>query len=194
MTTGQLVHTYTHTHTYVHVYVCVCICMRSSFLLFGCLIKIKGTAATEFPSFAIPAVKDGLGFIEWNGDTLGQMERYQRPTPLPNNTQESADWSRYVGGLYGGPLVVYGGANGGGSSPHPPAAVLSPTSQFDVGRLMHINDAGGDRVVGGVQGMITSLPQGYSLAFLLSGHTAGVSSSMVRASLVTASCEDDVAY
>ena len=80
-----------------------------------------------------------------------------------------------MGGLVAGPLILYGGVEGAGSKDHPPALVLGPSSQFDVARLMRV----GGRLVGGVQGMIASIPPGYEVSFLVSGKT-GVNAAMVH--------------
>jgi hypothetical protein len=131
-----------------------------------------GSTCTEFPSFAPPTASAGLGFVTWNGDTLGSMEHLRRPVPQPAGVPtSSADFSQYIGGLVSGPLVLYGGADGGASSDHPPAVVLSPANEFDVARLMHTSSGSKEatRIVGGAQGMITSLPGNFTLRFLLSG-------------------------
>ena len=88
--------------------------------------------------------------MTWDGDTLGSMEHMARPIPmLAGRSALSADFSQYVGGLVSGPLILYGGADGGASADHPPALVVGPASEFDVGRMMHVQDE--DRIVGGVQ-------------------------------------------
>eukprot|EP01043_Picozoa_sp_COSAG02_P038845 COSAG02_NODE_3026_length_7517_cov_4.200593_4_plen_981_part_00 len=140
---------------------------------------LAASTATEFPSFPPPDNGAGLGFITWNGDVLGSNEHLHRPVPQSTGGAKSADFKQYVGGLVSGPLVIYGGPDGGASSDHPPAVVLSPANEFDVARLMHQVDggAGMTRIVAGVQGMITALPANFTLRFVLSGRE-GVNAAM----------------
>jgi hypothetical protein len=134
---------------------------------------MAASTSTEFPAFDVPAPEAGLGFVTWNGDELGGNQHIGRPVALADNVQRSVDFKSYVGGLVGGPLILYGGPDGGGSRDHPPAVVLGPSNEFDVLRLMHV----GDRIVAGAQGMISELPSNYTMRVLLSGRD-GINAAM----------------
>ena len=131
---------------------------------------VWGRVSTEFPSFEVPSA--GLGFVEWAGDALGHMPRINRP--------RVANWSNYIGGLTGGPLLVIEG-DSEGQKDHPSALMIAPSEAFTVARLMHVGpegelvsvtSAGSDsRIVGGAQGMTASFPTGYKMSFLLSGRS-----------------------
>lgn len=140
---------------------------------------LAASTATEFPSFPPPRPAFGLGFITWNGDALGSNEHLHRPVPHSTGSASSADFKAYIGGLVSGPLVLFGGADGGASSDHPPAVVISPANEFDVTRLMHTHGEPGQstRIVAGAQGMIKTLPASFTLRFLLSGRE-GVNAAM----------------
>ena len=133
---------------------------------------VWGRVSTEFPSFEVPPHEAGLGFVEWAGDALGNMPRVNRP--------HVANWSNYIGGLTGGPLLVIEGDHEG-EKDHPRALMIAPSEAFTVARLMHVGpqgelisvtSAGSDsRIVGGAQGMTASFPRGYKMSFLLSGRS-----------------------
>jgi hypothetical protein len=134
---------------------------------------VWGRVSTEFPSFEVPSHEEtGLGFVEWAGDALGHMPRINRP--------RVANWSNYIGGLTGGPLLVIEG-DSEGQKDHPSALMIASSEAFTVARLMHVGpegelvsvtSAGSDsRIVGGAQGMTTSFPTGYKMSFLLSGRS-----------------------
>ena len=120
--------------------------------------------STEFPSFVLPPAGSaaGLGFVSWNGDALLGMHQLERPA----GPGQSADFSRWTGGLVSGPMLMF--ANG--SSPkraRADAIMLGASSAFKVGVLSR----SGTRLVAGAQGMVQALPPGYELRFALAGGT-----------------------
>ena len=89
---------------------------------------VWGRSSTEFPSFEVPPPEAGLGFVEWAGDALGHMPRINRP--------RVANWSNYIGGLTGGPLLVIEGDQNG-QRDHPSALMIAPTEAFTVPSPRH---------------------------------------------------------
>lgn len=113
----------------------------------------------------------GPGLLTWNGGTLhgGPGAHGSMAQILP----QPADLSQWNGGLAGGPLVFFDGA----AALDVPltATVLGPSSQFNTAIVSRV----GNRMVGGVQGMVVAIEANYSLRFALVGRSNGVTSGIM---------------
>ncbi|KAL1528378.1 hypothetical protein AB1Y20_009729 [Prymnesium parvum] len=123
---------------------------------------LRVNVSTEFPSFALPSPNAcaALRWQTWDGRLLFAPFKQGSAAQL-------AEWS---GGLTAGPLVLWNGTSG----LHPPSVVVGASGAFKSAVLA----AGGGRLVGGAQGMLASMPRGYSLGFAVQSG-AGVPAAML---------------
>ena len=90
---------------------------------------------------------------------------------MEQNLPPPADLSQWVGGLEGGPLVFY--------VPDVAAVVLGPTDGFKSAIISRV----GNRLVAGVQGLVTALPANHTTRFALLGRNDGITAAMMSAVL-----------
>lgn len=128
-------------------------------------VKSGTRLATEFPSMALPSDSHAPGLLTFHGNSLAGMGQH-----LP----QPADWSHFLGGLEGGPLILYSEEGGRAQRGRIISAVLGASGQFKVAAITRV----GSRLVAGAQGMITSLPPHYTVRFALTGKD-GLTSSMM---------------
>eukprot|EP00912_Choanoflagellata_sp_UC4_P000323 UC4_evm4s197 len=117
------------------------------------------------PSHQGPQVveQEGYGVLSWQSDALRSMVvNLPQPGALEN-------WS---GGLTNGPLVLYSTSS---TTNETSALVLGPSNSFNTAILT--NDK--RRLKGGIQGMVTHIPKGFQVRFILCGrYKDGVTSAM----------------
>jgi len=135
---------------------------------------IPSRSSSEFPSFNFPAGDLGIGYVTWTGDALGTSQGIVAP---PRSAQQSANFTKFVGGIVGGPLILYKHARG----PHPFALALSAADEFKVGIVARSTLDG--RLTGGVQGLVAKVTAGYSLRFSVIGRP-GVNAAMFALGIV----------
>ena len=118
--------------------------------------KVPCKTATEFPSFRMPppAAAAAHRYISWNGCSLF-------------GPGEHDSLHKWKGGLASGPLIILSRPSAGDGNATDASArgltalVLGTSVSHKVGILSR--DA--ERLIGGVQGMVQSLPANFSLAF-----------------------------
>ena len=114
------------------------------------------------PRHVTEAPRASPGLLAWDGDALHGMYLFEA---------QPADFTRWNGGLDAGPLVLHATDSANVTA----AVVLGPSTAFKTAILSRVNN----RVVGGVQGMITALPPLYEVRFALVGRGNGVTSAML---------------
>ena len=122
------------------------------------IAKVPCKTSTEFPSFRMPPLASASAhrFISWNGCSLFGPGEY-------------GSLHKWRGGLAGGPLVIFGRNRAGnhagdtsrGLTMGLTALVLGASRSLKVGIVSRV----ADKITGGVQGMVASLPANYSLTF-----------------------------